>query len=44
VEFGEVEPDAVEKDPAGGAAADEDGLPPPVVVLLVRGVSFLDFQ
>jgi len=36
VQFGEVEPDAVEEDPEGGAAADEDGLPPPIVVLFQR--------
>lgn len=33
MEFGPVEPDAVHEDPDGGAGADEDGLPPPVVVL-----------
>lgn len=33
IKFGVVEDDAVEEDPEGAAAADEDGLPPPVVVL-----------
>ena len=32
VELGEIKPDTVEEDPKGTAAADEDGLPPPVVV------------
>lgn len=33
MQLGEVEPDAVAEDPEGAAAADEDGLPPPIVVL-----------
>lgn len=32
--FGDVEPSAVDEDPESTAAADEDGLPPPVIVLL----------
>ena len=32
MQFCEIEPDAVEEHPEGAAAADEDGLPPPVVV------------
>ena len=32
VQLRPVEPDAVEEDPGRGAGADEDGLPPPVVV------------
>lgn len=33
MQFREIEPDAVKKYPEGTAAADEDGLPPPIVVL-----------
>ena len=35
-EFGVIENDAVEENPEGAAAADEDGLPPPVVVLMAE--------
>ena len=41
MELSEVEPDAVKEDPEGGAAADENGLPPPVVVLWGSCVSLL---
>lgn len=32
----DVEPDAGEKDPEGRRAADEEGIPPPVVVLVFQ--------
>ena len=40
MKFGEIEPDAVEEDPEGGATTDEDGLPPPVVVLSVSDLAY----
>jgi hypothetical protein len=33
VELGEIVPSAIQEDPDGAGAADEEGLPPPVVVL-----------
>lgn len=33
IKFGVVEDDAVKEDPEGATTADEDGLPPPIVVL-----------
>lgn len=36
IELGEVEPDAVEEDPEGATAANEDGLPPPMVVFCAK--------
>ena len=33
IEFGKVEPDAVDEDPEGATTTNEDRLPPPIVVL-----------
>lgn len=34
IKLGVVEDDAVQEDPEGTAAADKDGLPPPMVILI----------
>ncbi len=36
IEFGVVEDDAVEENPERAAAANKDGLPPPIVILLAK--------
>lgn len=36
LEFGVIKHDAIQEDPEGAPAADEDGLPPPVVVFLAQ--------
>ena len=38
MEFAEVEPNAIEKDPEGASSSNQDRLPPPIVVLVISRV------